>query len=58
MKKEDVQHLISWLNEQIEFTSQLIEQAHQTKNYGREVQYEAMITAYYDCLNHLPNAKN
>ncbi|MBL4624739.1 MAG: hypothetical protein JKY42_06325 [Flavobacteriales bacterium] len=58
MKKDEIQFLISWLNEKIEFTNGLIERAHQTKNYGREVQYEAMKNAFIDCLDHLPNTEN
>ncbi|MBL4652482.1 MAG: hypothetical protein JKY53_06395 [Flavobacteriales bacterium] len=55
MKKDEIQFLVSWLNEQIEFTSRLLEQAHQTKNYGKEVEYEAMNIAYHNCLDHLPD---
>ena len=54
MKKEEMELLISWLNEQLEYTNKLKEQANQTKNYGKEVQYQAMHKAYSACLNHLP----
>jgi hypothetical protein len=54
MKKEEMELLISWLNEQLEFTNKLKEQANQSKNYGKEVQYQAMHKAFSECLNHLP----
>lgn len=55
MKKEELLLLVTWLNQQIDFTSKLIEQAHLTKNYGKEVQYLAMKEAFSKCLGKLNN---
>ena len=56
MNKEQLQQMISWLNQQIMYSNECINQAHQGKNYGRETQYEGMRDAFSKCLNKLSNS--
>lgn len=46
MENERLQQLIRWLNEQIAHTNLVINESHQTNNYGRESQYEGMRDAF------------
>lgn len=55
MENERVQQLIRWLNEQIAHTNLVINESHQTNNYGRESQYEGMRDAFVRCLNMITN---
>ena len=55
MEKEQLQQLIRWLNEQIDYTNRVINESHQTNNYGRESQYEGMRDAFVRCLNMVSN---
>jgi len=53
MKQEHIQDLISWLQRQVEFSSEIINQARETQNYGKETQYEGMREAYLKCIKKL-----
>ena len=53
MNKEQLQQMIKWLNQQIAYSNECIQEAHQGKNYGRETQYEGMRDAFARCLNKL-----
>ena len=56
MNKDQVQALISWLNEQIKLTNATISEAHHKNNIERETQLEGMRDAFMRCLNKLNNA--
>ena len=43
---EQLQQMVKWLNQQIGHLTQAIKEAHQSNNYGRELQYEGMRDAF------------
>jgi hypothetical protein len=51
MNTEQLQDLIHWLSSQIEHTSNVIKEAKNTSNLGREAQYEGMRDAFIRCKN-------
>jgi hypothetical protein len=51
MDSEQLQTLIRWLTEQINYTNNVINDAHVQNNFGREAQYEGMRDAFQRCLN-------
>ncbi|HEY4799389.1 MAG TPA: hypothetical protein VII99_09975 [Bacteroidia bacterium] len=53
MNPEKLHDLVSWLNNQVEHLSEAINEAHETKNLGREAQFEGMRDAFMRCLNKL-----
>lgn len=56
MNKEQLQQMIKWLNQQIAYSNDTINEAHQCKNYGRETQFEGMREAFMKCLNKLSHS--
>lgn len=57
MDQEQLQQLLSWLNEQIRQSKRVMSEAQQTHNYGREAMYEGMKEAYERCLGHISTRK-
>jgi hypothetical protein len=53
MKREQVQEVLKWLNDQIEYANESIQEAQQSRNYGRESHYEGIRDAFMRCLNKL-----
>jgi hypothetical protein len=53
MDKEQLQQMVKWLNQQIMYSNECMNEARQGKNYGRETQYEGMREAFARCLNKL-----
>ncbi len=53
MKQEKLHDLVNWLTGQVEHLSTAINEAHDTRNFGREAQYEGMRDAFLRCLNKL-----
>ncbi len=53
MNREQIQEVLKWLNDQIEYANESIHEAHQSRNYGRESQYEGVRDAFMRCLNKL-----
>lgn len=53
MNREQIQEVLKWLNDQIEYANESILDAHQSRNYGRESQYEGVRDAFMRCLNRL-----
>lgn len=53
MEKEQQQEFIRWLNVQINYTKDVINESHNSNNYGRESMYEGMRDAFLRCLNKL-----
>lgn len=51
MNKEQLQQMIVWLNKQIDFSSDCINEAHEEMNYGKETRLEGMRDAFAKCLN-------
>lgn len=51
MKQDQIQEMITWLSDQIEYANEAIHEAHSTNNYGRESQYEGVRDAFMRCLN-------
>ena len=51
MENKKLQELILWLNVQINYTGNVIDESHNTSNIGREMQYEGMRSAFTECLN-------
>ncbi len=58
MNPEQLQQLIKWLNIQIVRLTESIQEAHQTNNYGRELQYQGMRDAFQKFLNKFNNAND
>ncbi len=56
MNSEQLQEVVQWLNQQIMYANEVINEAHQTHNYGKEAQYEGVRDAFMRCLNKLNNA--
>lgn len=56
MNPEQLQEVVTWLNQQITHVNESILEAHRTNNWGRETQYEGMRDAFLRCLNKLNNA--
>lgn len=46
MNPEQLQQMVKWLNLQILHLTESIKEAHQSNNYGREIQYEGMRDAF------------
>lgn len=53
MNAEKLQILIRWLNEQIKYANDTINESRRNSNYGREIQYEGIRDAFMRCLNRL-----
>lgn len=53
MNTEQLQEVLEWLKSQISYANATINEAHETHNFGREVQYEGMRDAFMRCLNKL-----
>lgn len=53
MNREQLQHMLNWLKDQIEYANEAIQEAHAAHNYGRESQYEGIRDAFMRCLNKL-----
>ncbi len=53
MEREKILEMLKWLNDQIEYANESIHEAHTTRNYGRESQYEGVRDAFMRCLNKL-----
>lgn len=53
MNPEKLHDFVSWLSNQVEHLTQAINEAHESKNPGREAQYEGMRDAFMRCLNKL-----
>lgn len=53
MNREELQEILKWLNDQIEYANEAIHESHQSHNYGRESQYEGIRDAFMRCLNKL-----
>lgn len=51
MNAEKLQEVVHWLNQQINHLNEAIQEAHRTKNLGRETQCEGMRDAFMRCLN-------
>lgn len=58
MNPEQLQQMIKWLNLQIQHLTESIKEAHQTNNYGREIQYEGMREAFKKFLNKFNSTKD
>ncbi|MFL5762390.1 MAG: hypothetical protein ACJ77K_00525 [Bacteroidia bacterium] len=56
MNQEQLQEVVQWLNQQLVHVNEVINEAHRTKNLGRESQYEGMRDAFMRCLKKLNNA--
>jgi len=56
MNPEKLQILIRWLNEQIRYANDTIQESRQNNNYGREIQYEGIRDAFMRCLNKLTHS--
>ena len=46
MNPEQLQQMINWLNLEIVRLNESINEAHETNNYGRKIQYEGMRDAF------------
>lgn len=57
MNPDQLQQMIKWLNLQILHLTESIKEAHQTNNYGREIQYGGMRDAFQKFLNKFNNTK-
>lgn len=57
MDQEQLQQLLSWLNEQIRQSNRVVSDARQSHNYGREAMYEGMKEAYERCLGRISGRK-
>ena len=57
MEKEQEMEFIRWLNTQINYTKDVINESHKNNNYGRESMYEGMRDAFLRCLNKLKIAE-
>ena len=55
MENKKLQELINWLNNQINYTGNVIHESHNACNVGREIQYEGMRNAFIECLDKLAN---
>jgi hypothetical protein len=55
MDPEQLKQMIKWLNLQISHLTESIKEAHQTNNYGREIQYQGMLDAFKKFLNKFVN---
>jgi hypothetical protein len=56
MNPEQLQQMVSWLNQQLIHVNDSINEAHLTHNYGRETQFEGMRDAFMRCLNKITNS--
>ncbi|MCC6690811.1 MAG: hypothetical protein IT235_04700 [Bacteroidia bacterium] len=56
MSSEKIQEMLNWLNDQIEYANEAIQESHLTHNYGRQSQYEGIRDAFMRCLNKLKQA--
>ena len=50
MEKEQLQQLVRWLNDQINQSNTIINDAQKTANYGKSTLYEGMREAFVKCL--------
>jgi hypothetical protein len=55
MSNDKLQNILNWLNEQIRYANETINESKRTQNYGREIQYEGVRDALMRCLNKLTN---
>jgi hypothetical protein len=55
MPQEHVHEIVVWLRGQVRHLSAAIARAKESKNYGREAQYQGMRDAFVRCLNRLSN---
>jgi hypothetical protein len=53
MNPEKLHEFIIWLNSQVEHLTDAINEARESKNFGREAQCEGMRDAFVRCLNKL-----
>jgi len=51
MNREQLQEMVNWLSDQIDYANEAIHEAHNAHNYGRESQYEGIRDAFMRCLN-------
>lgn len=57
MNPEQLQQMVKWLNLQILHLTESIKEAHQSNNYGREIQYEGMRDAFKKFLTKFTSTK-
>lgn len=50
---KQVRELMQWLNHRLDFVEQIIVEAHESHNYGKETEYLGMKSAYKECLKRL-----
>lgn len=53
MTPQKLHDYVIWLNNQVEHLTAAINEAHESKNLGREAQFEGMRDAFMRCLNKL-----
>ena len=53
MNTQKLNDFVSWLSGQVEHLSSAITEAQDSKNFGREAQFEGMRDAFMRCLNKL-----
>lgn len=53
MEREKLQELINWLGNQIENANKVIIESQNSRNFGREAQYEGIRDAFTRCLKKL-----
>lgn len=58
MKREELDKMIKWVESRLSFMEKLINEAQQTKNYGKEVHCVAQKEVYSEMLNRLRSAGN
>ncbi len=56
MKREELNKMITWIEARLAFMEKLINEARQTKNYGKEVHCVAQKEVYSEMLNKLRSA--
>lgn len=53
MKREELEKMIKWIEARLSFMERLINEAQQTKNYGKEMHFSAQKEVYSEMLSKL-----
>lgn len=57
MEKQELENIIVWVKGRLSFMDKRIEEAQQTKNYGKEVHCIAQREVYFEMLDKLKGAR-